>query len=49
MMTLPCQPSRGWGHTHKAHLAMTLPVGITALASAATWVTLALHTRNTRH
>lgn len=49
MMTLPGHPSWGQEHTQKAHLAMTLPIGIAALTSAATWVTLALHTGDTRH
>lgn len=49
MMTLLCHPSQGWGHTHKAHLAVTLPAGIAALTGAATWVTLALCTGDTRH
>lgn len=49
VMTLPCHPSQGWGDTHKAHLAVTLPIGIAALTGAATQITLALHTGDTRH
>lgn len=49
VVTLPCHPSQGWGHTHKAHLAVTLPTGITALTGAATQIALALYTGDTRH
>lgn len=44
-------PPRAWGHAGRGgttHLAVALPAGVAALADAAAWVALALHTGDAR-